>query len=447
MRAPRRSPPPRHARRGAWHPSSLGETLGDPLLRNSFFLMSLSALGAGAGFVFWMIVARIYPAAEVGRASSLLSCLVMLSYFSLFGFGNALIRGLPTSGSPDEDTSTAVTAVGSCAVVVAGAFLVVGPSVASELRFVGSSALHALVFVALAVGAAVNLLTDSVFVALRATRTNFVINGILMNVVKLTAPVLLVAAGAFGIFAASGVASAVAAAVSVAVLRRTLRLRVRLSISPLALRSMLGYSLANYASGNLNLVPQITLPIIVLQQLGPVPSSVYFIAFQIANVVNSISYSVGEALFAEGSHESERLWRLARRSAGLILAVTAPAALAVMASAKIILGLFGEEYVSRGTGALVVFTASSFAVAFKTWASFLLKVTRQLPAMVAADVVLVGVILGLVSCTSRGGLHWVALAWGAGNLASGVVAVAALGSGARPPMPSRAATAPSHRKV
>ena len=404
----------------------LGELRRDPLVENSFFLILTTVLGAGSGFFFWLIVARLYPTAEVGRASSLLSSVALLSYFSLFGFNSALIRYLPTSRNRAAETSTAMSTVAAGSIVVTLGYAVAGPWLAHELGFIRDSALHLGLFVLLATGAAINLITDSIFVAARATRANLLINGVLMSAAKLALPALAVAYGAFGIFAASGVASTLAAVVSILVIRRHLRIPVRAAVSWSSLRSMLSYSLSSYLSGTLNLIPQIALPIIVLHQLGPVVAAVYFIAFQIANLVSSASYAIGESLFAEGSHDAGNLRRIAVRSAGLMLAVTGVAVLVVIALAKPILQLFGSDYAGTGRTALILFTTSALTVAFNTWSSFLLKVTRQVGALIVSNVVFVLVVIGVAIVKTPDGLSWAAIAWGMGNLLSGAVAAAAL---------------------
>lgn len=409
-------------RQPLWSP--LRGLRGDPLVRNSFFLMATSALGAAAGFAFWMIVARLYPTAQVGQASSLLSSVALLSYFSLFGFSNALIRFLPTSADRARDAGTAISVVLLGGVVVSTCFAGVAPWFVPDLDFVRSTGARLVIFVGLATGAAVNLLTDSIFVAARATRSNLLINGILMSVAKVGLSVSVVAYGAFGIFAASGIASTLAATVSVIVIRRQLAIPVRALISWTSLRSMLNYSLGSYLSGTLNLLPQIALPIIVLHRLGPVLAATYFVAFQIANLISTASYAIGEALFAEGSHEGGELRRLAFRSAGMMLAATATAVAVVAAFATPILRLFGADYARDGTSTLILFAFSSLAVALNTWTGFLLKVQRRLRLLVVSNVVFVIAIFAVALGKLHDGLIWAPIAWGLGNLLAGAVAAA-----------------------
>lgn len=398
----------------------------DPLVRNSFFLMATTALAAGSGFVFWIVVARLYSPAEVGWASSLLSVVTLLTYFSGLGLGSSLIRYLPTTSARAEHVSSALTAVAVTGTVLAAGFAVIAPFVAPGLSFLSGTFAHVVLFALLAMAAAQNLLTDSVFVALRAAKYNMFVNGILMSVVKLALPIFFVATGAIGIFLSSTVASAVAAIVSVVLISRRLHIPVRPRLHPGTLRATLKYSLGNYASNCLNLVPLLVIPLLVLRLLGPVASAAYFVAFQIANFVNAVPFAVGEALFAEGAHEQEDLKHLARRAALLILAILTPAVIVTIALAKPVLALFGAAYAADASDCLIVLAVSALAVAFNTWSGFLLKVTRQLTAMNSANVAYTVVTVALAALGAQHGLVWIAAAWGVGNLTAGLVAFAAL---------------------
>jgi O-antigen/teichoic acid export membrane protein len=403
----------------------------DPLVRNSFFLMATTALTAVLGFLFWLVVARLYPVNEVGRATSLLSTVALLSYFSLFGLDTSLVRHLPRAARRSEHTSSVLITVVGTGLLAALIFLGIVPFVAPELTFVGSSWRHATTFVTLAMFAALNLLTDAVFIALRAAKYNLLINGVLMGFTKIALPFLFVSAGAIGIFAASGIASGVAAVVSVVAIHHKLKIRLRWRFSPEVLRETFRYSLGNYISSCLNLVPLLVIPILVLNRLGPETAAAYFIAFQIATVINSVSYAVGEALFAEGSHQQEDLRALMRRSTAIMGAVITPAVGATVLLASPVLEVFGSAYQSMAHGTLVVLAVSSFAVAFNTWTSFLLKITRRLVVMIVSEVVFAGGTTLLAVLAAPHGPAWVAAAWGCGNVLCGTLAAVALATRAQ----------------
>ncbi len=397
----------------------------DPLVRNSFFLMATTGTMAVLGFGFWLVVARLFPVEQVGQATTLLSALALLSYFSMVGMDSTLVRRLPTSARRPELVSTALVTIGLAAAVVSMAFGLIAPLVSPELGFVSDSWVSLGIFVVLAVFAALNLATNSVFVALRSARWNLLINGLLMGLTKLALPFLFVWGGALGIYSASGVASGLAAVASVWAIRRRLQIRLSWTISRTVLRETFRYSLGTYVSGALNLAPQLVIPILVLAHLGPVVAAAYFMAFQIVTVINSISFAVGESLFAEGSHAEEGLRALMTRSALLMAVVTTPAVGVVVLLAGPALSIFGPTYAETATMALVVLAVSSFAVAFHTWASFLLKITDRLSALNVAEGVFAVVTIVLVLVAADVGPAWIAAAWGAGNLAAGAVATLA----------------------
>jgi O-antigen/teichoic acid export membrane protein len=398
----------------------------DPLVRNSFFLMATTALSAASGFVFWLVVARLYPTGEVGLATSLISAVTLLSYFSQLGTGSSLVRHLPTTAERAAHVGSAVATVAVAGVLVAGTFVVILPWAAPQLAFVYSSPGHVLAFVALTVAVALNLLTDSVFVALRAARYNLLVNGVLMSGVKVALPAFFVSLGALGVFFATGIASVVAAVVSILAICTRLEIPVRVRISGRVLRETFRYSLASYASSCLNLAPLMVIPLLVLAQLGPVVAAAYFVAFQLATLVNTVSFAVGESFFAEGSHEQEDLARLTRRAAAVTLAVLVPVVATVVTVARPVLAVFGPDYPAHAYGTLVVLVMSSFGVALNTWTGIWLKITRRLRALTVVNVVYAVVTVSLAVVGAPYGPVWVGMAWGCGNLVAGVVAAIAL---------------------
>jgi O-antigen/teichoic acid export membrane protein len=398
----------------------------DPLVSNSIFLMGTTALSAASGFVFWIVVARLYPVTSVGQATSLLSVMTLLCYFSQFGLSSSLVRYLPTTQRRSAHVESALTSVAVTGTLVAFGFALLIPVTSPELGFVTSAPWRIVLFAMLAMCAAQNLLTDSVFIALRAARYNLFVDGLLMGLVKLSLPVLLVSMGAMGIFVANTAASAVAALASVVLIRRSLGIRLRPRVSWDVLRTTMRFSAGNYVSSCLNLVPLLVIPLLILHRLGAVPAAAYFVAFQIANLVNAVPFAIGEALFAEGSHEQEGLRKLATRSAVLTLALTVPAVAGAAGLAHPVLVLFGHDYARDAQGTLVVLAVSALPVAFNTWSSFLLKVTSQLTAMTVSNAVYAAATVVLAIIASGHGLVWIAAAWGVGNLLSGAVALVAL---------------------
>ncbi len=205
------------------------------------------------------------------------------------------------------------------------------------------------------------------------------------------------------------------------------------------LREQLRFSVASYVSSLINLAPVLVTPLIVLQKLGASEAGYYFVAFQIAALLNSVSTAVGEAVFAEVSSDESRFGELLRRSGKIIAAVQVPAVAVVASGSGLLLLMFGADYASTARGLLSVLAVAALPVALNTWACFGLKLAQRMKQLITANVILACTTIGLSSLWAPRGLIWVGYAWGLGNLAAGLFATAAVlrgrPSAPRPPEP------------
>ncbi|MFE5614273.1 lipopolysaccharide biosynthesis protein [Streptomyces sp. NPDC056463] len=398
----------------------------DQLTRSSFFLMASSLAMAVLGFVFWIIVARLYPPEQVGLATTLISATELIAFFSLFGLNSTLIRFLAPVGSRNAQITKSVLLVTGAACILASAYLFGLRWYGRDLLFVRSDLLLAAAFVAFCVFAALNQLTDAVFIGARKPQFNLIVDGGVQGLTKIVLPLLLVGAGSYGIVTASGGACAAAVLASFFFLWRRVGFRVDLKLRRAPLLPQAGFSAASYAFSALTLVPILVTPLIALHWLGAAAAGYYFVAFQIANLLNTLSDNVGEALLAEVSYDESRFAEMLRRSALILAAVQIPASVVLVVAAGLVLRLFGGSYVDHARGPLIVLTVGALAVALRTWVSFGLKLAGRLRHLVASGVVLTAVTVGLAIAWAPKGLVWIGFAWLVGNLASGVYGCIAL---------------------
>jgi O-antigen/teichoic acid export membrane protein len=406
----------------------------DHLLYNSFYLALTTSTMGVLGFLFWLLNARLFNASQIGEATLLISATSLISYLSLLGFNNTFIRFLPTAEDPSDQINTGLLLCFGAAIVLGSVYVLGLPLFAPKLTFIRDSPWYGIGFVFLTACSAVNLLTDSVFIAYRQARYNFIVDGVIQSGSKLSLPLLLVGLGTFGIFASAGIASGLAVVFSLYFMNRALDYRPAFQVKLRTLRSALSFSAASYLSNLLNLMPLLVLPVIVLDSLGAASAGYYFLAFQMANLLYSVAFAVTESLLAEGSQHEVDLKRLARHSATVLVILIPGGGLALAGSGHWLLLLFGRAYSQHGTEALMVLGVSAVAVTTNVWASAMLKVTKQLSAMVCANVVYAVVIIGLAATWAHRGLAWVALAWLLGNVAASVVASSALIMGRRQPV-------------
>jgi O-antigen/teichoic acid export membrane protein len=398
---------------------SLGK---DALLRNSLFLTLTTVAIAGFGFVFWLMNSRLFTAEQIGMATTLISGASLISYVSLFGFNTTFVRFLPTSRNRDQEINTGLLIVFATALVVAGAYVLLVPVVAPRLGFIRGSFGFAAVFVVLTAFWAVNLVTDSVFIALRKAQYNLLIDGFVQGAVKLALPVLVVGFGAFGIFMASGLAAAVAVVASVLFMMRVVKYKPKPSVSLNVLRRTWEYSAANYAANLLNLCPNLLFPLIVLDERGPRQAAYYFIAFQVAGLLFAAAYAVSASFFAESSYEGSHLPSLLRRSVKILTLVCVPSGILVAVAGRWLLLLFGHAYSTSAASALAVLALSTPAVGLYSAATTALRVEGRLREVVGMSATYAALIVGLTFLWADRGLQWVALAWLLGNAGAGLLA-------------------------
>jgi len=399
---------------------------GDPFLQNSFFIMLATGTMGIMGFLFWVLNARLFEPSQVGIAATLISAASLISYVSLLGFNSSFVRFLPTSADRDAEINSGLLLVFGAAVAVAGAYVVAVPVFVPSLRVVSTSLPFATTFVILTGFTALNLATDSIFIAYRAARYNFVVDGLIQSGVKLIVPVLLVGLGTYGIFAASGLGALAAATCSIAFLIRSFDYRPRLRVSGTVIGRIVGFSALNYTSNLLNLTPLFVTPLIVMAARGSAEAGYYYLAFQIANLVYVVAYAVSESLFAEGSYGDNDLGQLAWRSGKLLAAISLPAGIALAVTGRWVLLVFGARYSSHAGGALVVFGMAVPAVALSAWTGTLLRIRCQLRALNCAMAIYAIVTCGLGIAWVHRGPGGVALAWLVGNAAAGMCAGTAL---------------------
>ncbi|MDT9692815.1 lipopolysaccharide biosynthesis protein [Streptomyces sp. P9(2023)] len=418
----------------------------DQLTRSSFFLMGSSLAMAVLGFVFWIIVARLYSPEQVGLATTLISATELIAFFSLFGLNSTLIRFLAPPGTRNAQITKSVLLVGGAACILASAYLFGLRWYGRDLLFVRADLLLAAAFVAFCVVAALNQLTDAVFIGARKPQYNLLVDGGVQGLTKIILPLFLVGAGSYGIVTASGGATAAAVLASFFFLWRRTGFRFDLRLRRAPLLAQAGFSAASYAFSALTLVPILVTPLIALHWLGPAAAAYYFVAFQIANLLNTLSDNVGEAMLAEVSYDETRFAEMLRRSAVILAAVQIPASVVLVAAAGLVLRLFGGAYVDHAQGPLIVLTLGALAVALRTWASFGLKLAGSLRHLVVSGVILTAVSVGLAVAWAPRGLLWIGWAWLAGNLASGVYACLALFAGRRSAHRQASTPGPSRSK-
>jgi O-antigen/teichoic acid export membrane protein len=398
----------------------------DHLVRNSLYLMVSTGIQAALGCVFWIVMARLFSTEDVGRASSLISATTLLSFFALFGLNTTLMRFLPTARNKGALVTAAFVLVAGAACAMAVGYVMLTPIIAPHLDFVAHSPLMTAGFAVLAAAAAVNVLTDSVFMASRRAELCAVTDGLIGGGGRIVFCVILAGTGAYGLYLASVGGSAAAAVASIVLIMAIFRWRPSLANPLQALRPLLKYSGANYVANSMNLLPGVVVPLIVLDRLGAKTAGYYFVAFQMATLLFTAAAAVEASFMAEGSHKGANWRAIRRRSRRLAIMLFVPAGLVIALAAHWLLLAFGSAYSLHGTGSLEILAAAVLPIAACNWGWTVLRLTGRLRTLVASTAVYSAAICGSAWVLAPHGLTALSSAWLIGSgLGAAVATIAA----------------------
>ena len=394
----------------------------DHLVRNSLYLMLSSGIQAALGFTFWIIMARLFSTADVGRASSLISATALIAYFSLFGLNSTLVRFLPTARDKEPLITAAFILVACTGAVIGLAYILLTPVIAPRLAFVEHQLTLTAGFTLLTAAAAVNLLTDSVFVASRKASFCALTDGAVGGLSKIVFGVILAGTGAYGLFCASAGGFAVAALTSIILIVTAFHWRPSFKKPFQALKPLLKFSGANYIANAFSLIPTVVIPLITLDRLGPQAAAYYFVAFQMATLLYSAIYAVESAFLAEGS-QAEADWRAVRRqSRRLAIMLFVPGGCFLALTAHWVLLAFGLGYSQHGTTSLVLLAVAVIPIAACNWSWTVLRLSGRLTALVVSNAVYSGTISGFAWILAPHGLAAMTAAWPIGSAVAATVA-------------------------
>lgn len=391
----------------------------DRMLTNSVLLFATSALMAGFGALFWVLAARLYSAETVGLAGAVVAASDTLALVAQLGLNIALVRTMPRSRHQAADFRVAMVVVGIAAAVFATCYVLLLPHTSPRVHAVLASPWAAVLFVGLVVATAVNLLTDSVFLAIDRVRSYLWLNGLLLGITKCTLPFLLAGAGVLGLYGSAGGAALLCGLASVVVILRHLP-RSRWLRPSAELRAARGFAGAGYATVVLALLPQLVLPLLVVNELGSAATAFLFVSIQIVALQNALVVAVGNSMYAECEQHPERRAHAVRRGGLLMTAVCAVSAGVLALAAPLLLQAFGPAYADQGTTTLRVLSLSGLTFGLSYWAAMRLRIAHRPGAMVAAQVIGTSSLLGLAIAAVPHGTTWVGAAVVAGHLVAGV---------------------------
>lgn len=427
-------------RRARW--SRVHDHVREPFYRSAYSLVLNTGATSILGFAYWILAARTYPSGDVGRNSALIAAMITLSNLSQLNLWSALGRFLPNAG---HQTGTLVrNAYAACtaaAIVASVGFVSLAPSLSRQFHFLASSWSLKVGFCLGVVTWGIFALQDSVLTALR--RAPWVpIENATFGVIKIV--LLLAVAGTmsgFGIFASWTIPVALSLVpVNWLIFRRVIPAHRRKlgahRVQPSAPLPSIGRYIALDYVGYVCLQASTTLlPVLVVGRLGPTQGALFYSAWLLSSSFDLLASNIGISLTVEGSHDPAHVGELVRRVFRRIVVAVGGISLLGLASAPLILFVFGSGYTSAAT-LLRLLLLGALPRAFNQITVAVARVQGRLPWVVAMQATTCVLVLGLTSLLiGRIGIEAVGIAWIAGQTTVAVVMIPQLRRWVRPAHP------------
>lgn len=230
-----------------------------------------------------------------------------------------------------------------------------------------------------------NTLTDSVFVAYRASKYNAIVYTC-FSLVKVALPLVLISYGAYGIFFAYTGSVIVAIGLSLFLMAKKFGYRFHWNIERKTVTAVSKYSLSNYIASTVATAPSLVMPTLIVSHFGAAETAYYYMASTIAALLAVIPTATTQALLAEGSHDEEGIMSFVKGSAKLISALLLPAVAVLIVAGQFILAIFGKAYANESAALLDVMAITTIVVAANMVAGTILRIRHQIKELILMNV-------------------------------------------------------------
>lgn len=362
----------------------------DPMMRNSFAIMSSTVLTSVIGYVFWMIIARSFDREVSGTAAATTSAIQATVLIASIGAAAAMVEWLPRCATPLEWRQRVTTGIFVSVVTAAvGALIVIGVLGVwlSTFPQLGRPA-GAVFFCAACVFFAVGLVID--YIAVSEHRGGLVLarNMVLCG---LRIPLIFIP-----VYALTGddlilLAWTTAAAASLVWAVATFGSRSGRSLRPNFeqlrphLRQMASSLIGQHLITVTAMLAGYILPVVVYTRLSATQNAYFYITWMLGSVFFIISPAVSAALFVEGAADPCSLRHRVRRCLLIIGGLLALPMIVYVVGGGLILSLFGHDYVEQGRVLLLLLTLSAIPDAVTNIAVAVLRVTGHMKLALALN--------------------------------------------------------------
>jgi O-antigen/teichoic acid export membrane protein len=336
--------------------AGLRRELSVPLYRNAYALMANTAGNSVLGLLYWVLAARTFPDAAVGRGNALISLMVLVSTFTQLNWSGALIRFLPRAGrSARQMLVTAYVMATGLAAIAAAAVMAYCHFVRPPEDPLHVSVGVAVWFVVSTMAWSVFNLQDAALTGMRSAVWVPLENG-LYGLVKLVLLVVVARTSlADGVFASWTIpVIALLVPVNLLLFRRVLpgHATAEPGAPPPGRRALARYMAGDYAAQAFTQLSSTFLPVLVVSLLGAAQGAYYLPAQTAFAAMGMLATAITSSLVVEAARDEQATHRLARAMLRRICVLVLPAGAFVGLAAPWLLELFGSQYRAGATTVL-----------------------------------------------------------------------------------------------
>jgi O-antigen/teichoic acid export membrane protein len=311
--------------------------------RQGFWVFLSSIFSSGLGFLFWFFAVRLrlFSAEDVGIAGSLVSLASLATALATVGLDIGFVRFATRVRHPLRLLRDLMIITGCLGVVVGGIL----PLALLSVGHLESGALFTLVGINifLTVSIAWNDLTNGAIMAAQKSHILTIANAA-YGLIKLAALPLVIGMGVVGLTAAYALPAGILLIINFAAIRR-LWPAVNPGADPHSIRALAPISAGNWISSFAYSLPARLGPSLVLLFLPAASVAYFFIALQLAEVLNYVSEAFSKSLFAHGSRKDLLTRAITSHVRGLLALILIPAvAIGIVAAPFVLWIVGGVEY-------------------------------------------------------------------------------------------------------
>jgi O-antigen/teichoic acid export membrane protein len=404
-----------------------GRHLRRALLSNSAFLIANTLAGSFFGFLFWIIVARVYTPAQVGIGAAYIAAITFLTNAGEMGLGTAWIRFLPgLRRERNSFVNSSLVAAAASTLIVTALFVagipIWSPVLGELLRSDGR--LELFMLATLAFGLA--QLLDRLYIAFQVTQLMFARN-LAAHILRIALVVLGAAYGPLGLLLAVGGSSLITLMFSACVLapRALPGYRPRPAFAWAALRSTASYTLGNHFSLLLWNAPPLIYPLVIVALLGAAANAHFYTSWMIANLLFVVPTAIATSAIARAANQADRDDRLFWQSLRQTMLGLIPIAGGLLLSVRLVLRMFGAEYAVAGGELFIYLVVSIFPYTVNTFVIAYHRIHQHTRRVIQISALVTAACLGLsVAGGTVYGLAGVGMGWLGGQALGALVALA-----------------------